>query len=205
VVTTSISERPRPSRATPLPVRRLVSLPPAGQVCSAVPRRSRTKRSWLGSTVAWRRFPGINDNNALGFHLILLCTEAGRFYVKTYPVGLGRKSACVSMAGRGDCDTEKCIGYIFLKGQCNVNVGFSICCASTLSLFVTANSALHTNITVFIYSHVTFHADFSYCYSARPPCTRSHTTLIFLHPSSASFVCCAVAALPTKHISHNPS
>lgn len=128
MVTTSISERPRPSRATPLPVRRLVSSPPAGQVCSAVPRRSRTKCLLLGSRVAASVF-GINDNNALGFDLIL--PYALRLGVmKSSPAALGREaSACVSMAGRGDCDTEKCIGYIFQKGQCNVNVGFFICCA----------------------------------------------------------------------------
>ena len=52
MVTTSISVRPRPS-AVRLPlVKRLVSLPPAGLVCSAVPRRPRT-RCLQGSGVDW--------------------------------------------------------------------------------------------------------------------------------------------------------
>lgn len=43
VVTTSISERPRPSRDTPVPVRRPVLSPPGGPVCSVVPTVPRSK------------------------------------------------------------------------------------------------------------------------------------------------------------------
>jgi hypothetical protein len=52
VVTTSISVRPRPSTARLPLVKRPVSLPPAGLVCSAVPRRPRT-RCLQGSGVDW--------------------------------------------------------------------------------------------------------------------------------------------------------
>lgn len=49
VVTTSTSVRPRPSPATLPRVKRLVSLPPAELVCSAVPRRPRIKGAFSWS------------------------------------------------------------------------------------------------------------------------------------------------------------
>ena len=43
VVTTSILAKPRPSLVTPPRVKRLVSSPPDGQVCSVVRKRSRSR------------------------------------------------------------------------------------------------------------------------------------------------------------------
>lgn len=43
MVTTNISVRPRPSRGTPPPVKRQVSLLPGERVCSVVRKRPRTK------------------------------------------------------------------------------------------------------------------------------------------------------------------
>ncbi len=52
VVTTSISVRPRPSPATPHKVKRPVSLPPGGLVCSVVRKRRRSRGSFNG--LCWR-------------------------------------------------------------------------------------------------------------------------------------------------------
>ena len=66
MVTTSISVKPRPSPGTPPRVKRPVSLPRGGQVCSVVPRRQRT-RVVLCDLVAlvYDR----NDKDAVGYSL----------------------------------------------------------------------------------------------------------------------------------------
>jgi hypothetical protein len=64
VVTTSILVKPRPSPDTPSRVKRPVSSPRGGQVCSVVPRRSRIRV--VHDTVAsiW-----VNDKDANGYSL----------------------------------------------------------------------------------------------------------------------------------------
>ena len=115
MVTTSISVKPLPSPARPHKVKRPVSSPPGGRVCSAVPRRPRIK--WFLDTVA-SMWIWINDNDALGYSLIphTNMRVAGRY--ETSPVRLLRKSIC--MIGYRECDTEKCIGLYFWQCECSI-------------------------------------------------------------------------------------
>jgi hypothetical protein len=91
-----------------LPVRRLVSLPPAGQVCSVVPRRPRIKR-FIELALVLRIHVKINDSARRSRAQHSSVRRAGRY--DTSPVTFLRRST--HMIGYRECNTEKCMGCTF--------------------------------------------------------------------------------------------